>query len=85
MKIIPLRGLSLDNVHAPGGVPVECRDDLARELIALGVADRAPIAPEKTPPPAPLVETALAAPAPEAAIMPSPSPRLRPSKLRRGA
>jgi hypothetical protein len=46
MRIIPIRGTNIGTgtapVHAPGGVPVECPDALARELLALGLASRAP-------------------------------------------
>lgn len=67
MRIIPKRGLSLDDVHAPAGIPVECRDSLARELIALDQAVRAP-AEEPAVRLSPVIETAIA-PAPENAAV----------------
>lgn len=68
MKIVPLRGLSINNVHAPQGVPVDVEDKLAGELIGLRVAIRAPEAPpavvEEVPAPAaPVIETAAVPPA----------------------
>jgi hypothetical protein len=81
MKIIPIRGTNIGTgiapVHAPGGVPVECPDALARELIAMGLAHPAP-EPEPTAPAAPPIETAQAPAAPERAIAPKPAPRRAP-------
>ena len=71
MKIIPLRGLNIRGVgHAPSGEPVEVAEALAKELIILGVARKAPlvpVAPAAPPPVAPVIETAAAAPAAETA------------------
>ena len=84
MKIIPKRGLSINNVHAREGVPVECEDSLAKELILLDVARRAPAEAPAVPPvvhpsaPA-AVETASAPPATETAAV----SRIRAAKKRR--
>lgn len=84
MKIIPKRGLSINNVHAPEGIPVECEDGMAKELILLDVARRAPATPPAPaspavePAPAPTVEAASAVPVTEsAAAAPVQSPRKR--------
>lgn len=74
MRITPLRGLSINNVHAPAGVPVDVDDRLGAELIGYGVAVRAPDVPAATKPapeekPSPVIETAEAAPAPENAAV----------------
>jgi hypothetical protein len=69
VKIIPLRGLNIRGIgHAPSGVPVEVDEALAKELLILGVARKAP-PPVAAPaaPPAPVVETAAAPAAPETA------------------
>jgi hypothetical protein len=81
MKIIPLRGLSIDGQHAPSGVPVETSDAKGKELIELGVARKAPPeppAPAVEAPAAPVVETAaIIPPAEHAAPPPAPRKRLR--------
>jgi hypothetical protein len=72
MRIVPKRGLSINNVHAPQGVPVDVEDKLALELIALDAARYAPaevVAPVPVVAPEPVIETAEAAPAPETAVV----------------
>ena len=38
MFIIPLNGLSINNVHAPANIPVEVSEEMGRLLISEGVA-----------------------------------------------
>ena len=41
MRIVPNVGLSINDQHAPAGVPVECDDVTAIQLIAMGRATKA--------------------------------------------
>jgi len=68
MRIIPNRGLSINGVHVERNVPVEVEDKIASELVAIGVAVRAP----NVEAPVIVIETAEAAPAPETATLKRP-------------
>lgn len=81
MRIIPTGPISINNVHAPAGVPVDVIDEkLARELLAIGAATLAPPAPTVVEPSVPIavpeaIETAAIAPAQETAVRQTARPR----------
>lgn len=64
MKIIPNSDILIDGKHSPAGVVCETSDIIGKALVAQGLAKIAPVVVEA---PAPVIETAEAAPVAETA------------------